>query len=604
MTIYDYIVVAFYLVFMLAMGPVYKSFNKTASDYFRCGGGMLWWVVGCSSFMTMFSAWSFTGGAAKAYETGTFFFLLFLCNFVGLCFTYFFTAARFRQMRIITAIEAVRKRYGNANEQIFTWLPIPFNIIFGGIWLYAIAVFMYSVFGINMVLLIIAMGLTVMIMTLVGGAWAATAGDFVQMLVVLTITILMTFLTLRHPEVGGFSAMLQKLPEHHFDWTMFDRPWVILFFAATLMINQTVQNNSMLLGASKYVFVKNGKDARKATLISLAGFLLLPAAWMIPAAASVILHPHLADEYPALNNPNEAAYVAMAITLLPKGLLGLLVCAIFAASLTTMNSLLNVVAGTFVRNFYIRIVQRDASESRQILVGRVFIFVYVLCWMAMAILFVNYKQLKLFDLLLICAASIQIPMTVPLFFGIFIKKTPPWAGWSTMVIGFTFSIVLRFVLTPEFFNAFFRPDQPFNTQELGDLNIAMTTAVLFTVCIAWYLLTMLFYRPQPAAYVERVDAFFEEMKTPIDMDAEHGPTYDNDSRQYNVLGWLCLIYGSFVLLLMLIPNALQARLGILFCGSVIFTAGFVMNRIARRLRRKMLQAGETAKQTVAAGRAP
>ncbi|MCE5186355.1 MAG: hypothetical protein LLF76_09545 [Planctomycetaceae bacterium] len=586
MSVYDYIVIGFYLVFMLAMGPVFKSFSKTASDYFRCGGGMLWWVVGSSSFMTMFSAWSFTGGAAKAYETGTFFFLLFLCNFVGLCFTYVFTAARFRQMRIITAIEAVHKRYGNANEQVFTWLPIPFNIVFGGIWLYAIAVFMYSVFGIDMVLLIIGLGLTVMIMTLLGGAWAATAGDFIQMMIVLAITILMTVLTLQHPNVGGLTGLMQKLPEHHFNWTLFERPWVIVFFATTLMINQTVQNNSMLLGASKYVFVKNGNDAKKATLISLAGFLLLPATWMVPAVASVLVHPNLAQEYPNLNNPHEAAYVAMAITLLPKGLLGLLICAIFAASLTTMNSLLNVVAGTFVRNFYIRIVEKDASESRQILIGRIFIFIYVVCWIGTAILFVNYKELKLFDLLLICAASIQIPMTVPLFFGIFIKKTPPWAGWSTMAIGFAFSVLLRFVLTPEFLSWIFRPEQPFSQQELGDLNIAMTTGVLFAVCILWYFGTMFFYRQRPVEYVKQVDHFFEEMQTPIDMETEHGPTYVNDSRQYNVLGWLCSIYGLFILLLILIPNSLQARLGILFCGVTIGGTGLLLKLIARRLRKK------------------
>lgn len=586
MTIYDYIVIGFYLVFMLVMGPVYKSFSKTASDYFRCGGGMLWWVVGSSAFMTTFSAWSFTGGAAKAYETGTFFLLLFLCNFAGLWFTYFFTAARFRQMRIVTAIEAVRKRFGNVNEQVFTWLPIPFNIVFGGLSLYSISVFMYSVFGINMVALIVGLGITVMVMTLVGGAWAATAGDFVQMLVVVTITVLMAFLTLTHPDIGGAVELVNKLPPHHFNWTLFDRPWIIAFFAVTLLINQMVQNNSMLLGAAKYVFVKNGADAKKATLISIVGFLLLSPIWMIPAVAATILHPNLAAEYPRLNNPNEAAYVAMAVTLLPQGLLGLLVCAIFAASLTTMNSLLNIAAGTFVRNFYIRIIDKTASESRQIFIGRVFIFAYVICWILMAMLFMNFKELKLFDLLLICAASIQIPITVPLFFGIFIKRTPAWTGWSTMAAGFSVSLLLRFVLTPDFFGRVLKTDTPFSKQELGDLNIAATTAVLFVVCIAWFFFTTLFYKKDKKAYVEQVDAFFEEMSTPIDMAVEHGSTYDSDSRQYGVLGILCLIYGAFILLLLLIPNSSQARMGILFCGGTIFLAGAILQWISRKLRRK------------------
>jgi Na+/proline symporter len=117
---YDYAVIVFYLAFMFFMGPVFKNFSKTASDFYRCGGGLLWWVAGSSTFMTTFTAWSFTGGAAKAYETGTFYMLLYLCNLIALVFTYFFTAARFRQMRVVTETEAIRKRYGNVNEQVFT----------------------------------------------------------------------------------------------------------------------------------------------------------------------------------------------------------------------------------------------------------------------------------------------------------------------------------------------------------------------------------------------------------------------------------------------------------------------------------------------------
>jgi len=589
MTNYDYIVIGFYLAFMLFLGPVYKGFSKTASDYFRCGGGMLWWVVGSSTFMTTFSAWTFTGGAAKAYETGTFFLLLFLCNFVGLWFTFFFVAARFRQMRIITAIEGVRKRYGNVNEQVFTWLPVPFNIIMGGFALYTISVFIFSVFDINMTVLIIALGVTVTLMTLIGGAWAATAGDFVQMLVVLTITLLMAFLTIRHPDIGGATELVRKLPAHHFDWTIFDRPWVILFFALTLMINQLVQNNSMFFGAAKYVFVKNGIDAKKATLISIVGFLFLSPIWMVPAVGATIVHPDLASEYPKLNNPNNAAYVAMAITLLPKGLLGLLVCAIFAASITSMNSLINVAAGTFVRNFYIRIVDKDASEARQIFVGRIFIFIYGLLWILMALIFKNFKSLKLFDLLLLLAASIQIPITVPLFLGIFVKRTPAWSGWSTMVVGFTVSIVLRimFKIIPpaEFFNSLFSPAVAFNNQEVADMNIAFTTAVLFFVTVSWFFMTKLFYKKQDKDYVKQVDDFFEEMNTPIDMEVEHGPTYDNDSRQYGVLGNLCLIYGSFVLLLTVIPNSLPARFCILACGLLIVITGSILKFKSARLKK-------------------
>ena len=122
-------------------------------------------------------------------------------------------------------------------------------------------------------------------------------------------------------------------------------------------------------------------------------------------------------------------------------------------------------------------------------------------------------------------------------------------------------------------------------------------SILFIVCIVWFFLTMLFYKKGQKDYDAQVDAFFEEMATPIDMAVEHGPTYDSDSRQYGVLGILCLIYGAFILLLLFIPNPLQARLGILFCGGTILLAGAILQWISLKLRRKndaLLQAEANA----------
>lgn len=588
MTIYDYIVVVFYLAFMFLMGPAYKNFSKSASDFFRGGGGMLWWVVGSSTFMSTFSAWSFTGGAAKAYETGTFFLLLFACNIIGYLFTYFFTAARFRQMRVVTAIEAIRKRFGNTNEQIFAWLPIFANLVMGGIYLYTISIFMHGVFGLNITLLIVVLGSVVFLMTLFGGSWAATAGDFVQMLIVLSITLIMMFLTLSHPEIGGFSGLMEKIPEEHLNWSLFDRPWVVLFFALTLLVNQLVQNNSMTTtGGAKYVFVKNGRDARRSTLISIFGYLVLSPIWMIPAIAATYFHPDLAAEFPMLNNPNEAAYVAMAQTLLPSGLLGLLICAIFAATLTTINTFLNVSSGAFVRNFYIRVIHQDASESRQIRVGRIFILINGLLMMLMAVYFQGLKSTPLFDLVLIAAASIGIPSTVPLFFGIFVKKTPAWSAWSTMLFGFILAISLRIILTHEFISSLFSPQAAFTAQELSDLNIAITTGLLSVACTSWYFASMLFYKWETKAYEQRVDAFFSEMNTPI-TEKEQREERESDSRQYRVLGRLCLVYGVFVMLLNLIPNSWESRMYISFCGLLILGVGGILRAIGTRIRRKLI----------------
>jgi len=581
MSTYDYVVVAFYLAFMVSMGPLFMRFSKTASDYFRGSGGMQWWVVGSSVFMTSFSAWSFTGGAARAYETGTFYLVLFACNVGGLIFTYFFTAERFRQMRIITKIEGVRKRFGEANEQIFAWLPLPFNIIMGGLALYTISVFMHAVFGFNLTLLIVVLSVTILVITVLGGAWAAASSDFVQLLLLLGITTVMVITTLLHPQVAGVTGLIRRLPPEHFHWTLFERYWIIVFFCITLLANQLIQNNSMMEGAAKYVYVKNGPDAKRATLVSLFGFLVLSPVWMIPALAAAILHPNLAAEFPKLNNPDEGAYVAMAISLLPRGLLGLLVSAVFAASVAKMTSMLSIGSGIFVRNFWIRIVDRQASEQRQVAVGRIFTLIYGVMWIGVAFAFATVRSLSLFDMLLLAAASVQIPTTVPLFFGMFVKRTPPWAGWSTMIVGFTVSVSLRFILTPDLFTRLLSPSVPFNKHELGDLNIAATTAVLFVVCIAWFFGTMLFYRPGDKKYVAQVERFFRDMHTPIDPAEDPTGDYASDERQYRTMGNQCLVYGAFVYLLLLIPNPAAARVAIGCCGTLMSGTGILLRVIGR-----------------------
>src|ERR1700743_641220 len=126
---YDYAVIGFYFVFMLLIGWVCRRFISNTSDYCRGGGKVLWWMVGSSAFMLSFSAWTFTGAASKAYQDGAIVLTIYIGNAVGFLFHYLPCAARFRQMRVVTAMQAVRKRFGPANEQFFTWLQIPLGVL-------------------------------------------------------------------------------------------------------------------------------------------------------------------------------------------------------------------------------------------------------------------------------------------------------------------------------------------------------------------------------------------------------------------------------------------------------------------------------------------
>jgi hypothetical protein len=69
----------------------------------------------------------------------------------------------------------------------------------------------------------------------------------------------------------------------------------------------------------------------------------------------------------------------------------------------------------------------------------------------------------------------------------------------------------------------------------------------------------------------------------------------SDEPVYRMLGVLCMVYGAFILLLMLIPNGLGGRRCFLFVGGVIGAAGavlyFVANQKRTRERRETVASG-------------
>lgn len=601
----DYLVIGFYLLFMLALGPVFKSFSRNASDYFRGGGNMAWWIAAASMFMTGFSAWTYTGAAGKIYNAGLFFLTLPIANFCGTVFTVFFTAHKFRQMRVITGAEAVRNRFGRINEQVITWLPMPFNILFGGISLYTIALFMSCVFpnelqwlnhgafndfatslGLDggMLFLIVVLTTIIVVMTMLGGSWAATAGDFIQMLILVVVSLAVVLLILYSDNlggtgrsVGGLSGLFHAVTSRPqlVDWNQFSRWWILIPYLVTLILNQTILGNSLASGASRFVFVKTGKDARKICAISWLAALPHTFIVMIPPLACAVLFtlPELQSLYPKMANPQEASFIHIASLALPQGLLGLLVCGIFAATLTSMNSGLNATAGSIIRNIYLPLVNPHATEERQLQLGRVFTAMRGILYALVAVFFATLKELPLYELVLITATCTGIPQAVPMMLGMFHRKAPDWAAWSTLAVGFTVSLLLVFVLSKENLAVWFASFN-LSTNELNDLKLAITTGILITVCVAWFYGTMLLPLKRSAEEEKRVNQFFDDMNRPIDPETEcAGTEYNSDARQFFTIGMLALVYGISILALLLFDNAPAGRIAILGCGGFVTLLG-------------------------------
>jgi hypothetical protein len=174
---------------------------------------------------------------------------------------------------------------------------------------------------------------------------------------------------------------------------------------------------------------------------------------------------------------------------------------------------------------------------------------------------------------------------MPLIWGSLIKRAPAWAGWTTVLVGFATSLAGRQFLTPAWAEKIGGwTDRPLTAREQDDWVLLLGVLLNAVVCSAWFLGTCFFARSRSATETERVEKFFARMNTPVDFDKEVGA--GNDAQQYRTLGVMCLIYGAFLLLLVLIPNSPGGRLGIFACAASIFGVGGLLYWNSRRLGRR------------------
>jgi len=570
LTFYDYANIAFYVLFIVGVGFYYARKSSNTSDYFRGGGVMPWWITGAAAWMGSFSAWTFTGAAGKIYDVGPYVLCLYFAGLPALLFLLGYTCYRFRRMRVVTPLEAVRLRFGNSSQQFYTWIRLPLLLFFGGVALNSVSVFMSAVFGMDITTMLVALGLIVLVVSMLGGTFAVAASDFVQMFLVVTVTIVTTVLALGQDKVGGISGLIKHVPTRHFEWGQVASPGFIFLWFIALSLNNIFTQNSME-NSAKYLMTRSDRHARLMLIIPIVGTLIGPLIWIIPPMVTSITHPNLAGDFHQLHFPQEAAFLATALDVLPNGMLGLLICGIFAATLTGLDASLNQAAGIYVRNFHLVVVDPQCSEKRLLWISKGCTALFGVLIIVIALIFNHYRSLSLFDLINQLGVSLWLPLAIPLSVGLFYKRTPSWSTWSTVVIGLVTALLVSRFGTASTLSWVPGFESPYLDEEKTGATLTLTVAIVSAVCVGWFFFTSFFYERTSPEYKASVEEFSLRLRQPMgERDGEE--VKENTTIELSI-GRLCLIYGLFVVLMVVIPNPLQGRLAFAFCGGIMAAVG-------------------------------
>ena len=479
----DYSAIILYMVMMSAIGIFLGRFVKNINDYFKGGSGVSWVAGGISNFMTKFSTFIFVAYAGIAYQDGLVAITVLWSTIFPSLLAVVFFAKRWKRAGIISPVEFLETRYNAPIRQIFSWSGVAFKLLDDMIKLYSIGLFVTAASGISFETAVIVCGTVVTLYTVVGGFWAVIVTDVVQFVILFFATLILV--PLAYQAAGGFENMYEVIPQN---MTWFNGKKGMPLFLVAYYVLIIIRYSGNWTFIQRFYSAKNESDGQKLGLLSALFFFIFPVIFLFPPLAARVILPNL-------ENP-EMAYVSLCLELLPAGIMGLMIAAMFAATMSVLSAEYNVTASVLTRDIYQRIFRPNASGTEALLVGRIMTLVVGFI-VTIGALFVGGFG-GAFEANKLLAGVFAVPMIVPVIFGVLMRKPQPWGAMATLFLG----TALGFIL---------------NLNKAIAWEVATLIEIAF--CIAIFIISG-YFPSKDSAYNQRVNAFFHKLTVPFVPEAE------------------------------------------------------------------------------------
>jgi len=177
----DWVVLAVYLVGIVAFGMWAGRGSRGMNDFFLAGRNMRWWAIGLSVMATQISAITFVGTTGQAYTDG----MRFLVFYFGLPFAMVILCVTlvpfFYRARVFTAYEYLEQRFDARTRTLTSLLFLCGRGLSVGVTLYAPSLVLSVILGWTETTTILIMGGSTIVYVVYGGNRSVIWTDVVQM---------------------------------------------------------------------------------------------------------------------------------------------------------------------------------------------------------------------------------------------------------------------------------------------------------------------------------------------------------------------------------------------------------------------------------------
>ena len=553
MRVADAIVLVVYFTTMIAVGAGYSRHMRSAEMYFAGGKQLPWWIGGVSFVMSYVSALSIVVYAGLGYQYGVVALTLYWTTVPASFLTTWLLARRWRRTGIITPTEFLERRFSPLIRQLFVWSGVPLKIIDESLKIVAIGVFVSAGLGLSAQTAMLIVGLTILIYAVLGGLWAVVVTDFVQFVLVTGAILLLLPLTFH--AAGGWHHLAARVPSQFFAPARAPYGWS--YVAAFLVLSTlSLAGNWSLI--QKFYSARSDGEAVRVGWLATVIFLLLPPVWITTGMLARGYIPSIADP--------QSVYAHLSSVLLPAGMLGLIVAALFAATMSVLSSGYNVMSAVLTLDVYQRLFRPTADQKELVRVGRVFTAVLALIVLALA-LTVTHFHWTIFDTMVAAFGFFLPPTVLPMLAGLLSRTLSTAGALAGFVAGI--AIGLAFVV----YRWFEHPPNAGAFQALSIVVPAVLTAAVLVVAAKFF--------PARGEEAARANHFSSGLMRSSE---ESGPSSLSPAP---IAGLVIAVMGTVLLLLALVSMALGRQFSVqsLVMGAVFAAIGLGMIASSRLRKR-------------------
>lgn len=442
----NWTVLALYLLAMLGLGAYFMRREGGSDDFFRGGGRVPWWAAGISIYATMLSAITYMAIPAKAFATDwTYYPILVTILFVSYPVVKYYIPY-FRKLNITSAYEYLEQRFNLATRLLASGLFIIFMVARMALVLYLPSLALTAVTGIDINTCILLMGLITILYCTMGGVEAVIWGDVVQGIILIGGAFFAAGYLLLNTKGGVGAAWDIAVSDDKlrlFVWSLDYRS--VTFWVAIVggLANNLISYTSDQTVIQRYLTTPDVEGAKKSVWVNGLMCVFISVVFYLIGTGLYTFYQTHPESLDIRMDKGDAIFPYFMMSQMPQGVAGLLIAAVFAATMSTISSNINSVSTAFSIDFWKRF-RPHTGDKAMLRVARLSSIVSGLIGVFIALMMVEWNILSLLDYFNTILGLLTSALGGLFIMGLFLPRIRGWQALFGFVCGTLVVFLLQF----------------------------------------------------------------------------------------------------------------------------------------------------------------